>query len=154
MNKPGKNVKLSHYRPGQVLWGSGGLGSQYFSIIGAWWSSSCQPYAPAAFTSKKYSWYSFLLEAESTPGPYIVRPEGLTQWKIPMIPLEIEPATLRLVGQCLNQLRHRVPLKYWDGTVTKKLQGPLPSVSFPISLITRIYYPELLTQQWNKTLIH
>jgi len=28
----------------------------------------CQPYAPAAFTPKKY-WYSFLSEAESTPGP-------------------------------------------------------------------------------------
>ena len=26
-------------------------------------------YAPAAFTSRKCSWYSFLLEAESTPGP-------------------------------------------------------------------------------------
>ena len=26
------------------------------------------PYAPAAFTPRKYSWYSFLLEAESTPG--------------------------------------------------------------------------------------
>jgi hypothetical protein len=24
---------------------------------------------PAAFTLRKYSWYSFLLEAESTPGP-------------------------------------------------------------------------------------
>jgi len=29
----------------------------------------CQPYAPAAFTPRKFSWYSFLLEAESTPGP-------------------------------------------------------------------------------------
>jgi hypothetical protein len=29
----------------------------------------CQPYTPAAFTPRKYSWYSFLLEAESTPGP-------------------------------------------------------------------------------------
>ena len=29
----------------------------------------CQPYIPAAFTPRKYSWYSFLLEAESTPGP-------------------------------------------------------------------------------------
>ena len=28
-----------------------------------------KPYAPAAFTPRKYSWYSFLLEAESTPGP-------------------------------------------------------------------------------------
>jgi hypothetical protein len=26
-------------------------------------------YAPAAFTPRKDSWYSFLLEAESTPGP-------------------------------------------------------------------------------------
>jgi len=25
--------------------------------------------APAAFTPRKYSWYLFLLEAESTPGP-------------------------------------------------------------------------------------
>jgi len=28
-----------------------------------------QPYAPAAFTPRKFSWYSFLLEAESTPVP-------------------------------------------------------------------------------------
>jgi hypothetical protein len=27
------------------------------------------PYAPAAFYPQKDSWYSFLLEAESTPGP-------------------------------------------------------------------------------------
>jgi len=27
-----------------------------------------QLYAPAAFTPRKYSWYSFLLEAELTPG--------------------------------------------------------------------------------------
>jgi hypothetical protein len=29
----------------------------------------CQPYAPAAFTPRKYSWYLFLLEVESTPEP-------------------------------------------------------------------------------------
>jgi hypothetical protein len=39
-----------------------------FKTIGTWKWKGCQPYVPAVFTSRKYSWYSFLLEAESTPG--------------------------------------------------------------------------------------
>jgi hypothetical protein len=39
----------------------------------------------------------------------IVRLEGFGKLKNPMNSLGIEPATFRLVAQCLNQLRYRVP---------------------------------------------
>jgi hypothetical protein len=37
-----------------------------------------------------------------------VRPEELCQWKIPMTPSGIEPATFQLVAQCLKRLRYRL----------------------------------------------
>jgi hypothetical protein len=40
----------------------------------------------------------------------IVRPKGLCQWKIPT-PSGIECATFWLLEQCLNQQRHRLPLR-------------------------------------------
>jgi hypothetical protein len=46
-----------------------------FKTVGTSSWQGCQPYAPAAFTPRKYSWYSFLLEAESTPGPLCGRKE-------------------------------------------------------------------------------
>jgi len=57
-----------------------------------------QPYAPAAFTPRKYSWYSFLLEAESTPGPQCDRKDFMSM-KNPPTPAGIEPATFRFVVQ-------------------------------------------------------
>jgi hypothetical protein len=38
-----------------------------------------------------------------------VWPGGVCQQKIPVTPPGMVPATFRLVAQCLNQMRHRVP---------------------------------------------
>jgi hypothetical protein len=57
---------------------------------------------------REESWCLFVLEAESTPGPWCRR-EGLNQWKILVTPSEIEPAAFRLIAQCLNQLLNPVP---------------------------------------------
>ena len=61
----------------------------------------CQPHSPAAFTPSKYSWYSFLLEAESTPGPLCDRKDFMSL-KNPMTPAGIERATFRFVAQHLD----------------------------------------------------
>jgi hypothetical protein len=56
---------------------------------------------------RKYSWHSFLLEAESTPGSYVN-----------------EPATFWLVAQCHNQLPHRVPHPIGVGSYFYKVKRP------------------------------
>jgi len=68
----------------------------------------CQRYAPAAFTPRKCSWYTFLLEAESTPGPYFDRKDFMSM-KNPLTPTGIEPATFRFVAQHLNHCAIAVP---------------------------------------------
>jgi hypothetical protein len=42
-----------------------------------------------------------------------VRPEELIQWKSQWPHRNFEPVTFQLVGQCLNQLRHHVPLFFY-----------------------------------------
>ena len=120
--------KTSHYRPVQALRVPGGWGSQISwqsaYEVGKVVSPTHRPSLPPP--TMKYSWYSFLLEAEWIP----VRPEW---WTIPMTPSGIEPATFRLVAQCLNQLHHRVPFflhgvahKQW--TLPYRLSGNKKSV--------------------------
>jgi hypothetical protein len=53
-----------------------------------------QPYVPATLYSQEDSWYSFLLEAEWTPGQWL---KELGELKNPMTS-GIEPANFRLVA--------------------------------------------------------
>ena len=105
----GKKVKQSHYRPEHALRVPGGWSSQISRQSAHECGKVVSPTHRPRLSPRKYSWYSFILEPESTPRATL-RPEGLYQWKIPITPTEIEPATFRLVAQCLNQLSHRVPL--------------------------------------------
>jgi hypothetical protein len=62
---------------------------------------------------RKYSWYSFLLEAESTPGPQCGR-KGYVNEKPPIIPSGIEPVTFRLVAK---QRKHVAYIIKYDKVV-------------------------------------
>jgi hypothetical protein len=95
-------VKQSHYRPGQTQRVPGGRGSQSSRQSANECGRVVSPTHRPPLPPRKYSWYSFLLEAESPPRPQCGRKD--CQWKI-----RIEPATIRLVAQCLNQMRHLVP---------------------------------------------
>jgi hypothetical protein len=83
------------------------------------------------YTPRIYSYYSFLLEAESS---HWHDPSGHSAAGRIMSMKNsndaIEPATFRLVAQCLNQLRHRVPPCFVDAC----LMANLSKESFPVSV--------------------
>jgi len=100
-------VKQSHYRPGRP-WGFQEVeaprfqNNRHIKVVRL----------TALRTSRLYPQETslVLISAISWVNPRnIVRPEGLCQWKNPMTLSGIEPVTFRLVEQCLNQPRNRVP---------------------------------------------
>jgi len=99
----GKKVKRSHYRLGQALGVPVVSGSQISRQSaqegGKVVSTTHRPPLPL----RKHSWYSFLLQAGSTPGSQCGRKDYVNE-KISMTPSGTEPANIRLVAKC-----HRLP---------------------------------------------
>ena len=135
-------VKQSHYRPSQALRVPGSWSSQISRQSAHEDGKVVSPTQRPPLPPSKYSWYSFLLEAESTQ-------EGLCQWKIPMTPLGIEPATFRFAAQCLNQFPHRGPQSFgikWHKYLNETQRVFVTSIFLDFRVTSLATSSQLLTQ--------
>jgi hypothetical protein len=96
-------VKQSHYRPWQALRVPEGWGSQILRQSVHEDGKIVRPTHKPPLPPENILWPSFVLEAESTPGPQCDRKDRINE-KIQWHHREIEPATLRFVAQCLNRV--------------------------------------------------
>jgi len=104
-------VKQSHYRPGQAqtvqgVWGFQ-ISRQSAPEVGKVVSPTHWPPLPP-----KEIFLVLISVRDWVKLRAIVQLEELCHWKIPVTSSEIEPVTLRLVVQCLNQLCHHIPQVY------------------------------------------
>jgi len=96
--------KLSYYKPGQAPRAQDVEAPRIYRHSAHGDGQFVSPRHWPSLTRRRYSWYSFMLETESTPGPYC-GPEGLSHWT----QSGIETATFPLVARCLNELHRCVP---------------------------------------------
>jgi len=116
MMGPGNvKVKQSHYRPGQALRVPGVWGSQISRQSTHKCNKVVSPTHRPPLSPRKYSWHSFLLEAESTPRTRYGRKDYVNE-KFQWQHRESNPRPSDL---CLNQLHHLVPL--WAPRYTRNM---------------------------------